>query len=306
MRNLIAGLLLACTALPAQGKGQDAKNFIVSETGFEQLRPGQFVWSPELAPSGPMTIVVDLAAQRAHVYRGGIQIGFTTISSGRRGYETPTGIFSILQKAEKHRSRKYDNAPMPYMQRLTWGGIALHGGRVPGHRASHGCVRLPMAFSKILFGETSLGMTVIITEGSPSAEAIAEQALPTGSADFRWQPERSPAGPVTILANLRSQQILVLRDGMMIGRSRAEIPKGMTSDPHALQMVAASGETQWFRAGQDAGRSQSSNADQTVQVRVSPEFLAKLRSVTTQGATMLILEDGTIGSDMPLTVMVSG
>jgi hypothetical protein len=254
-----------------------------------------------------MTIVVDLAAQRAHVYRGGVQVGFTTISSGRRGYETPTGVFTILQKAKEHRSRKYDNAPMPYMQRLTWGGIALHGGRVPGHRASHGCVRLPMAFSKILFSQTNLGMTVIITEGSPSAEAIAEQALPTGSADFRWQPELSPAGPVTILANLRSQQVLVLRDGMMIGRSRAEIPKSVTSDPRALQMVAASGETQWFRVGNsDEGRGSPPNAGQTVQVRVPPEFLAKLRSVATSGASMLILEDGIIGSDMPLTVMVSG
>jgi hypothetical protein len=191
------------------------------------------------------------------------------------------------------------------MQRLTWGGIALHGGRVPGHRASHGCVRLPMGFAKTLFNETRTGMTVIITEGSPSAEAIAEQTLLPGS----WQPQLSPAGPVTILANLKSQQILVLRDGMMIGRSQMEIPKGVTSDPRALQMVAVSGETQWFRAGQpnqDAGRSQPPNAGQTVQVRVPPEFLAKLRNVATPGATLLIMEDAAIGGDMPLTVMVSG
>jgi len=175
MRNLIAGLLLVCAALPAQGRVQDVKTSSVSEAGAETLNPGEFVWLPDLAPSGLMTIVVDLAAQRAHVYRNGTEIGFTTISSGRRGYETPTGIFTILQKAKDHRSRKYNNAPMPYMQRLTWGGIALHGGRVPGHRASHGCVRLPMPFSKILFGETSLGMTVVITDGDPSMEAIAEQ-----------------------------------------------------------------------------------------------------------------------------------
>ena len=178
MRNLIAGLLLVCAALPAQGRSPDATASSVPEPGIEKLKPGEFVWLPDLAPSGPMIVVVDLAAQRAHVYRNGTQIGFTTISSGRRGHETPTGVFTILQKARDHRSRKYDNAPMPYMQRLTWEGIALHGGRVPGHPASHGCVRLPMPFSKILFGETSLGMTVVITDGSPSAQTIAEQVLP--------------------------------------------------------------------------------------------------------------------------------
>ena len=180
MRNLIAGLLLVCAVLPAQSRTQDAETASVWEPGAEKLKPGEFVWLPELAPSGPMTIVVDLAAQRAHVYRNGTQIGFTTISSGRRGHETPTGVFAILQKAKEHRSKKYDNAPMPYMQRLTWEGIALHGGRVPGHPASHGCVRLPMPFSKILFGETSLGMTVVITDGAPSVEVIAEQTLPSG------------------------------------------------------------------------------------------------------------------------------
>jgi hypothetical protein len=303
MRNLIAGLLLVCAALPAQGRSpdaSDAKAITVLEPGVENLKPGQFVWSPELSPSGPVTVVVDLAAQRAHIYRNGVKIGFTTISSGRRGHETPTGIFTVLQKARYHRSRKYDDAPMPYMQRLTWSGIAMHGGRVPGHPASHGCVRLPMNFSQTLFQETRTGSTtVIITEGSPSAEAIAEHALLPGG----WQPELSPAGPVTILVNLRSQQILILRDGLLIGRSQVEIPKTVTSDPRALQIVAGPGEALWFHTGD---RGQPANAGQTVQVRVTPEFLARLRSVTTQGATMLIAEDAMAGGDMPMTVMVSG
>lgn len=302
MRNLITGLLLACAALPAQGRDQDARTS-VQEPGSEKLKPGQFVWSPELAPSGPMAIVVDLAAQRAHVYRDGAQIGVTTISSGRRGYETPTGVFTVLQKAKVHRSRKYDNAPMPFMQRLTWGGIALHGGVVRAHPASHGCVRLPMDFSKILYNATSIGMTVIITEGSPSAEAIAERPLSPGSADFRWQPELSPTGPVTVLVNLTSRQILVLRDGMTIGRAQMEIPKSVTSDPRALQIVATSGETQWFHVGLP---NQPPNAGQAVQVRVPPEFLAQLRAAATPGQTMLIMEDASAGGDMPLTVMVSG
>lgn len=305
MRNLMVGLLVACGALPAP---------VLANTppvpDIEKLKPGQFVWTPALAPSGLMTIVVDLAAQRAHIYRDGVEIGLTTISSGRRGYETPTGVFSILQKAKVHRSRKYDNAPMPYMQRLTWGGIALHGGRVPGHRASHGCVRLPMSFSQTLFKETSMGTTVIITEGSPSAEALAEPALPLGDADFRWQPERSVAGQVTVLANFKNQQILVLRDGTMIGRARMEIPKDMVRDPRALQILANGqpGESQWFHAGssgREAGRGQP-NAAQVMQVRVPPEFLANLRNAATPGQTMLVAEDAITAGEVPLIVMVSG
>jgi hypothetical protein len=311
MRKLLAGLLLACAALPARVLGHGATASSDLEPGIEKLKPGQFVWSPELAPSGLMTIVVDLAAQRAHIYRDGVEIGFATISSGRRGYETPTGVFTILQKDRHHHSNRYDDAPMPFMQRLTWGGIALHGGRVPGYPASHGCVRLPMTFSQTLFKETSTGTTVIITEGSPSAEALADQGLPLGNADFRWQPELSPTGSVTILVSFNSQQILVLRDGMMIGRARMEIPGGVVRDPRALQIQAIGQpeETKWFHAGSpsgEAGRNQPPNAEQVVQVRVPPEFLANLRSAATPGETMLIAEDAITGGDMPLIVMVSG
>ena len=293
MRNLIAWLLLAWTAFLPPALAQETS---------VSLKPGQFVWSPELAPAGPMTIVVDLAAQRARIYRDGTQIGVTTISSGRRGYETPTGVFTILQKARTHRSRKYDDAPMPFMQRLTWGGIALHGGRVPGHPASHGCVRLPMPFSKILFGETSTGMTVIITQGSPSAEAIAEQAMPPGINDVRWQPELSPNGPVTVLVSPLSRQVLILRDGLMIGRAPANIPKTVTGEPRALQITGPSGQSQWFHLG----GSRTPSASQTMQVSVPAEFLDRLRAAATPGSTLAVVEDAGVQSAAALTVMVSG
>ena len=297
LRGLIAGLLLLA-GTPAQGVSENTLSVVAP--GLQNLKPGQFVWSPELAPSsGPMAIVVDLAAQRAHIYRDGVKIGFTTISSGRRGYETPSGVFTILQKARHHRSRKYDNAPMPYMQRLTWGGIALHGGRLPGHPASHGCIRLPMKFAATLFQETRTGMTVILTEGNPSAEALAEQGLPLGDADFRWQPELSPAGVVTILVNFKTQQVLILRDGLPIGRARAEI--GQAQAPRALQIVAAGqpGQAQWFHAG-PSGRAQSTNSGQVAQIRVPPEFLANLRSVAIPGATLLIAEGASTSGDLIL------
>ena len=127
------------------------------EAEAEDLRPGQFVWRPERAERGPVEVVVSIERQMAYVYRAGTLIGVSTVSTGRRGHSTPTGSFTILQKNRRHFSNLYNNAPMPNMQRLTWGGIALHAGALPGYPASHGCVRLPMEFSRLLFGVTSLG-----------------------------------------------------------------------------------------------------------------------------------------------------
>ncbi len=128
------------------------------------LAPGDFEWAPERSPQGAMVMVVSLPEQRAHVYRNGVRIGVSTISSGKPGNETPTGVFPILQKKRMHRSNLYNNAPMPFMQRLTWDGIALHAGKIPGKPASHGCVRLPLEFSKLLFNETEHGMIVVIAD----------------------------------------------------------------------------------------------------------------------------------------------
>ena len=149
------------------------------------LQPGEYVWTPELAPSGPLVIVVSLPEQRAHVYRNGTRIGVSTISSGKPGHETPTGVFPILQKREEHYSNLYNNAPMPYMQRLTWDGIALHAGRIPGKPASHGCIRLPMAFAKSLFAATERGVTVVVADESSHGPSVV------------WPSDRAPVDAYT-------------------------------------------------------------------------------------------------------------
>jgi hypothetical protein len=136
------------------------------------LAPGDYLWDPSLAPDGPLTMVVNLGSQRAYVYRDGKLIGISTISSGRPGYETPTGTFTVLEKQRMHHSNKYDDAPMPYMQRLSWSGLALHGGHPHGHPASHGCIRLPMGFAAALFKEQTRGMQVAITGHAPGNEDI--------------------------------------------------------------------------------------------------------------------------------------
>jgi len=126
------------------------------------LQPGQYWWAPRISPDGPVMILVSLPEQVMNVYRNGVLVARSSISSGMPGHSTPTGVFTILQKSADHYSKTYDNAPMPYMQRLTWDGVAFHSGFLPGHAASHGCIRLPFEFSKKLFDLTRQGGTVVI------------------------------------------------------------------------------------------------------------------------------------------------
>ena len=141
----------------------DAARAEMAETfGIDELAPGEFRWASDIPSSGPTRIVVSLSDQLAFVYRGDALIGVSTVSSGMTDHETPTGVFPILAKEKVHRSRTYDDAPMPYMQRLNQYGVALHGGHVPGYPASHGCVRLPMKFAARLFELTARGSAVII------------------------------------------------------------------------------------------------------------------------------------------------
>lgn len=130
----------------------------------DALKPGQFVWTAQDAYEGSMKIVIVLDIQRMYVFQNDKLIGFSTISSGKKGKETPTGIFNILQKNVDHKSNLYSNAPMPYMQRLTWDGIAIHGGHLPGYPASHGCIRLPHPFAKALFGVTQMAQEVVVLQ----------------------------------------------------------------------------------------------------------------------------------------------
>ena len=129
---------------------------------------------PPPDPGRGVRIVISLPLQKAYVFADGELVDTTPVSTGKRGYETPAGTFPILQKKVHHRSNKYSNAPMPYMQRLTWYGVALHAGRVPGYPASHGCIRLPRSYAKKLYDITDHGTIVTITRSKP---ASSEDAL---------------------------------------------------------------------------------------------------------------------------------
>ncbi len=159
---LLCTALLACIFVPAASFSGEAD--AQPSAAIRSLRPGEYIWRPELSPDGPVVVVVSLPEQLTHVYRNGVAIGVSTSSTGKPGKRTPTGVFTILQKRERHFSSTYNNAPMPNMQRLTWKGIALHAGDLPGYPASMGCIRLPVEFSQHLFSVTHLGTPVIIAD----------------------------------------------------------------------------------------------------------------------------------------------
>jgi len=122
-------------------------------------------------------IVVSLPSQKMFVFRKGELWDVSKVSTGKPGHDTPEGVFPILQKKAMHRSNLYDDAPMPWMQRLTWGGVALHAGRLPGYPASHGCIRLPAGFAKKLYGITRFNSTIVIVAGEPLSSAEDALAL---------------------------------------------------------------------------------------------------------------------------------
>ena len=128
------------------------------------LKPDQYIWNPGASPSGPVGIIVDLTNQMIYVYRGGRQIGRSAASTGIKSHPTAPGTFTILTKNLTYHSEKYHEASMPFMERLTWDGMAIHGGNNPGRPSSHGCIHVPLDFAKKLYGITKKGDTVLVSD----------------------------------------------------------------------------------------------------------------------------------------------
>jgi len=251
MRPVLLALMissaLALAAAPAFATHR------TSETRPESLQPGEFAWYAQAAPAGPLLLIVSLPEQRAYLYRNGVRIAVSTVSTGKAGNETPPGVYTILQKHKEHYSNLYDDAPMPFMQRLTWDGVALHAGRLPGYPASHGCVRLPLEFARRLFDVSALGMTVIVAAEhsepvlahpgwlAPDAAAGAlSPAVAAGieNAAFVWEPGRSPTGPVTLLVSIADRRVRVLRNGVVIGDAPVAFAGALPPGTRVLQLQA--------------------------------------------------------------------
>ena len=317
------GLALAL-APPALASGSKVHSQYQLARKTSQLKPGDWVWAESLAPRGPVLVYVDLDRQQATVYRNGIRIAVSTISSGKPGFETPRGVFTILEKDEDHVSRTYDNAPMPFQQRLTWMGVALHAGNLPGFPASHGCVRLPLEFSKLLFKTTTLGGTVVIAgrHGEPykkpaagvlaptSLEGFGAVALPLGDKQaFSWHPELSPKGPTSIIVSTGDQMVVVLRNGVEIGRARASLTQDST-ESQVLTLAGSGRKAQWIQVGvkdvapEDAAIVSTRGVEA---MQLPAEFVTHMRSVMTPGTTVLVTEASVSGdtTGVQTTVLAS-
>ena len=269
------------------------------------LKPGEYVWEPERAPEGPLLIVASITEQVAYVYRNGIRIARSSVSTGRPGHRTPTGVFTILEKEVHHTSSIYKGAEMPYMERVTWSGIALHAGDLPGYPDSHGCVRLPLEFSKLLFGVTMKGATVIIgDEHSAPAETVhpglffaqnGQESEPIAAGQFDWNADKSPTGPVSFIVSSADKTVYVYRNGVEIGR--AGIPNPQVVSPlndrvfSALQGTDADGHMRWIQATAKGTEGSSESLFVAAQKSgLSGEFLDKAKAVITPGATIIFTD----------------
>lgn len=231
MKSLTRYFLPTALALIALALGS-CKTTETGGSSRGKLKPGQFEWQPQRSASGPVLVVVSIDDQMAYVYRNGVEIARSTVSTGRPGKETPTGVFTILQRKVEHESSIYEGAQMPYMQRLTWSGIAMHAGDLPGYPASAGCVRLPLEFSQKIYSVMDMGGTVVITKkgAKPSrssrpadvllasrATRAENRAIPAGK--VVWEPSKSRTGPFSILVSYADRTVYVWRNGVQIGQA---------------------------------------------------------------------------------------
>jgi hypothetical protein len=292
------------------------------------LKPGEYWWKPQLSPSGPLVVLVSVPQQIMHVYRNGILIGRSSVSTGSKGHATPGGVFSILEKKKEHYSKKYDNAPMPNMQRLTWTGIAMHSGNLPGYPASHGCIRLPFDFSQLLFAATSKGGTVVVGNGKvPVPHLAANPGLmlapkdfapsmlrPLAKNDFDWHPERSTTGPITMVVSGADKTIYVYRNGHPIGRAALEIEGGGSLGDHVFALLeGATGRPSKLAPGRAARRwmSVTSNGPGgdveklASRLRVNPQFANDVYDAIAPGTTVIITDQPIVRSGRNAPILES-
>ena len=147
----------------ASAASRSAVEDMIATFGTDRIKPGKYLWRKDADEiAGHQRVVISLENQLAFLYRGNTLVAAASISTGEDGKESPSGVFQVLDKKPMHRSKKYDNAPMPFAQFITGYGVALHAGHNPGHPASHGCIRLPSGFAKKLYAVTDIGTPVLI------------------------------------------------------------------------------------------------------------------------------------------------
>jgi L,D-transpeptidase-like protein len=283
----------------------------------KEFKPGDYIWHPEISPAGPVVILVSLPDQVLYVFRNGVRIGRSTVSSGTKGHRTPTGVFTVLQKKVDHESTIYKGAKMPHMQRLTWDGIAMHAGQLPGYPASHGCVRLPVDFAEKLYSVTTVGTTVIVADNESAPDTTTKpgllfggdsgKAVPAGA--VVWQPEKAPEGPVSVILSAADGAAYIYRNGVEIGRAPAG-GLGHISGTHAfsaLSTVDSSGRRDWLSIT-SVGSGTPDLKELASRSAIDPEFLANARALITPGTSLIVTDapvDATTRSDSNFSILTT-
>jgi hypothetical protein len=276
------------------------------------LAPGQYIWEPELSTDGPVVIIVSLPDQLCHVYRNGIEIGISTVSTGMPGHVTPTGVFTILAKDKDHHSSVYNEASMPNSERLTWDGVALHAGGLPGYPSSHGCIHLPLAFSAVLYGITNLGTPVIICDDksepavvthpgivlSDEAGALASAAM-VKAAGQRQNPPDATTKYYDVMSGLVSaadKAVYLFVDGEIAWQSPITITdphKPLGNQSYTLLGPSENGQSiYWFAHGIHGDTTVNTAADRTlsrIHVAQSAEARAILEKAN-KGSTLVVTD----------------
>jgi len=231
---------------------------------------------PQTLPQGPYIAVISIGGQKLTLYNREGVVATSPISSGRSGFETPQGVFSIIERKEEHYSNLYDDAAMPFMQRITWSGVAMHAGVLPGYPASHGCIRLPHGFAQRLFGITGLNTRVVVTARDTEPLEIAHTALfqprLDDGPDAATPPAASPPAPAR-----PSQPLASNESPMMLGVKppKPAEPIAATPDPakprRAVTSIAESARLK--RAAAVAEAAQAVKAAEIAKAAVRPRLI---------------------------------
>ncbi|MEP0324869.1 L,D-transpeptidase [Bauldia litoralis] len=302
-RAALAGLAgLAGTALLARPG--------LATAAERALKPGQFIWQPELQKRGATSIIVSIGAQMMHVHRRGVRIGVSTVSTGKTGHDTPTGVFTILQKNKDHVSNIYEGAEMPFMQRLTWTGIALHAGNLPGYPASHGCVRMPLDFAELLFGATRLGTPVVVASAFSEPEPVsspnfvgefysAKALAGLRRAERSYLSDDPEDRPVTsVLVSRQDSRAIVLQNGDIVAEGPVEIAEPDRPFPSNVFVLSGAGSDEEGLRWEAIGYSEGSDAQVSVpdsltldRIKAPADLAAAIAKRVAPGMLFVVTDD---------------
>jgi len=302
-RFVVLGSVLSFLAIsPADG----ITNGTQTDSQAATLKPGDYLWQPQASPSGPVVIVVDLSRQMLQVYRNGDLIGRSTIGAGQGEHPTPTGIFTILEKSQTHHSTKYQEASMPYMERLTWDGVAIHAGNVLGKPDSHGCIHVPLEFAKKLYDVISEGATVLVTAGVETSQQPGKPDLefssgkpspvttPSPQIPDSWHPEASGAGPMCVVYSSADRRIYIYRNKVEIGVSNVGL-QGVVPQVgdrvYAAQSAPSPDAVPTWKLLGSVDSSPAPNAGEILQkIGAPPDFLQNITRTVTAGTTLVLTD----------------